>query len=361
MSPKKALLLLVLTVLSLSFCSSAQAVEEHPPIGFLVFCNPSEVSPGVTLYGEAVVSNGRPHPVSFVIWGGIFVEDELVLEIEPIPGFLYAQDEHLFPIPIQIPEDFEIGLYRLELFVGPNPDEVWKRDGRPFMVKFPPPVRAALETLPGTIRPWQDFYANLLIVNVANEDIDLDYNGVIRHHNQIVAEIEGDWVTLGIDQTIMIPILVDLPDDLLPGRYEVLISIGQEELRWMTVKSPIEVTMPSPVRLGLFVDPARVIPGGVAWTTAILRNDMDERVSFLVWGAVTHEAILYLEFAPIHVVLEPGQERLLILPIQIVDFSPFGLYRVRLAIGPEVGRDWMTADEFFWVRDGIKDKPPQTN
>lgn len=340
------------TFLILSLAPSLTANMNHSPVDLTLYCNPPEIPPGGTLYGEAVVRNNRPQPVSFVMWGGIFMGDELLLEIEPVPGFLYAWDEHLFPIPINIPEEFELGEYRLEINVGPNQEEIWKTDRRQFWVKFPPPIKAFLETSPKTIWPWLDVYANLLLANMIDETLDFSYRGVVLHNDVIVAEIEEEEVILEAGEHTMIPIFIDLPEDLLTGIYNVCLTIGPDSLRWLTVRDYFKVKFPSPIELGLFVNPMKVAPGEMVWASAIVRNETEENKRFVVWGAVTHQEILYLEFSPVHVFLEPGEERLITFPIPIVELSPFGIYRTRVVIGPEVGRDWTAAEALFWVREG---------
>ncbi|GEM_PF-6735779 len=358
MTRRKTSVVLVLAALVLGISSSLAASSEHSPVRFRVFCNPQFVAPGGTIYGEADVENNRPEPTGFVIWGGVFQGDELLIPIEPVPGFLYAWDEHLFPIPIDIPDDFDIGEYRIQLNVGPNQEEVWMSDGKPFQVKYPSPVRATLDVTPKVIHPWIDVYANLLLVNTSDEAQEFKIDGIVKHNETVVAELDEEWVTLEAREHLMKPIFVELPDDLLPGRYTVFVTIGTDDAGWLTTASSFEVVFPSPVGLQLFVDPQRVRPGGMAYASAIVHNWSDERVAFQMWGSVSHNDILYLEFFPVHVELDPGQERLISFPIQIVELSPLGLYRVRMAIGPELGRDWTGAEALLWVKGDGSGKPP---
>jgi hypothetical protein len=101
----------------------------------------------------------------------------------------------------------------------------------------------------------------------------------------------------------------------------------------------------------LFVNPIRVEPGQTAYVSALLQNESEESAVFQLWGSVMHREILYQEFAPVPVVLEAGEERVVALPVQVIEAAPFGRYHVRMSIGPEVGRDWMRAEAFFSVRN----------
>jgi len=356
MSLKNTASVFSVCILAVSLFSPLSASMHPPPVELAVYCNPPEVPPGATLYGEAVVSNNEAFPLGFVIWGGIFEGDELVEEIGPVPGFINAWDEHLFPIPVHIPQHFELGRYRIELAVGPEFGQTWRRDSRLFSVKYPPPIKAALDVTPGKIGPFMDIYASLSVGNMTEDDLEFSYRGVVKHNDNIVAHIEEEWITLDAGSHAIVPISIDLPGNLFPGIYRVVLDLGHDEIVWLTTSATFDVVLKSPVGLRVFVNPFRTHPGETVWASALLRNETGETVAFKVWGAVTHREILYKEIFPQPIVLGPGAEFMAVFPIDIAGFSPFGLYNVKLAIGPDIGREWTMSETFFWVRGvGVKE------
>lgn len=353
MFPRMKPVFLALAALGASFVALDSPRASSPgysPVGLALYSNPPEVPPGGTLYAEAVVTNKEPVPLDFQIWGGVFSGDELLIEIPPVPGFLYAWGEELFPVPALIPLDMALGEYRLVISVGASPEEVWVTQEKPFLVKFPPPVKASLHVAPRVIFPWMDVWANLFAGNMTPEPLEFTYRGIIMHENRIVAEIpEGD-VSLAGGESTVVPLFVDLPEGLVPGLYRIHITLGQGDLTWLVIPGGFEVTHPSPVGLSVFVNPLRLGPGETAWVSAIVRNESEERLEFRLWGSVTHREILYKEFLPIPVELAAGEERLIPLEVEVIEAAPEGAYRVWIAVGPEVGIDWMVAESKFWVK-----------
>ncbi len=346
-----AIVLTLVFTAALPVVAAESSLDPPHPIEMMLFANPPEVPPGAILFVETAVINNQPVPLDFTLWGEILRDGETVLDIEPLPGQLYEWEDHLFVQPVAIPGDLELGpcLLVMHLSTGDS-GEVLTRE-RPIEVKFPPPVRATMEVTPRIIHPWIDIYANLLVANMAPEPIELGYQAFVTHHGRPVTGTEEEYVTLDVGGHEIIPIFIDLPEGLLPGSYGVHVTTGVDSLRWRTAMDVFEVVLPSPVHMMLFVNPHRVEPGQTAYVSALLRNESEESTVFQLWGSVMHREILYQEFAPVPVALEPGEERLVALPVPVIEAAPFGRYKVRMSIGPEVGREWMAAEAFFSVKE----------
>jgi hypothetical protein len=112
-------------------------VLKPSPVHMELGIHPREVRPGERLHVEITLFNRTEEDVRGSIWGALFHEDELIRRVEARTFFLKPEMVKTIENVYSIPGDARPGAYHLELFVGPDPEEIWEETRGGFFI-LPP-------------------------------------------------------------------------------------------------------------------------------------------------------------------------------------------------------------------------------
>lgn len=222
----------------------------------------------------------------------------------------------------------------------------------------PGPPAVPLVTLdayvvPHAVEPGQAVDAVVFASNLRDRFIGFTLEGVVLHRRQTVREFRPVPVALAPFSVEPTSYAIPVPQDASLGRYDLLYrAVGDDGRVVATAKTTFLVRPPTPIEVGLHIEPPRIEPGSEAMLTLTLENLTDEDLQFALWGTVTHTGgpRFVLPIRPRPVALAAGASATVEIPVAIPVEAPYGRYVTRLLAGPRPdARPWTGAREVIFV------------